>query len=303
MRIDPSFPIGNAAGWCKSVAEVASLAQSAASFIVVGSITMEPRDGNPGSTFNGDSVFTLNSLGLPNPGIEKLEEIGPEMIRIAHAAGKPIIASIAGFIPEEFRELAQRAQRIGFDGIEINLGCPNVADKGKRKPIIAYRPQLVRPSLETIWGYIDAYHPNWFISVKVSPMDPDRIDEIVSIIEQFPVDAVVTQNTVPNCLDFNPDGTPVIQTPDKFGYAGGSGRQIFQQALGQVHQWRRRLPENIAVWGVGGVQNGLDIQKMLWAGASVVQVGTTYFVSGAKVFGDIAIQFLSLKEEMLSCQQ
>lgn len=292
MQINPVFPVGNAAGWCKSVAEVENLARSAASFIVVGSITMNQRDGNPGSTFNGDSIFTLNSLGLPNPGIDKLEEIGPEMVRIAHAAGKPIIVSLAGFTPDEFGNLARRSQKIGFDGAEVNLGCPNVADGGKRKPIISYRPRLVHDSLEEACGYINAFKPGWFISVKVSPMDPDRIEEIAQIIEQFPINAVVTQNTVPNCLDFSLDRTPVIQTPDKLGYAGASGKQVLQQALGQVNQWRRVLSEEIDVWGVGGVQSGTDVEKMLWAGASVVQVGTAYFISGAKVFGDIAVQFI-----------
>ena len=295
MDINPDFPVGNAAGWCKSVSEVEALVRSAASFIVVGSITMEPRDGNPGNTFNGDPVFALNSLGLPNPGLDKLEEIGPEMVRIAHAAEKPIIASIAGFFAEEFGELASRVQRIGFDGIEVNLGCPNIADGGKRKPIFSYRKALTEDSLSAVCNYIDALRPDWFISVKVSPMDPDRLDEIASVIEEFPVSAVITQNTVPNCLDINlTTRKPIIDTPDKRGYAGGSGIQIFQQALGQVKQWRERLPGEIQVWGVGGVQTGEDVKKMLWAGASAVEVGTSYFISGAKVFGEIAGQFVNL---------
>lgn len=293
MELNPDFPVGNAAGWCKSVAEVEALAKSAASFIVVGSITMEPRDGNPGNTFNGDPLFTLNSLGLPNPGIDKLEEIGPEMVRIAHAAGKPIIASVAGFFAEEFGELASRAQRSGFDGIEVNLGCPNVADGGKRKPIFSYRKVFVEDSLSAVFNYID----EGFVSVKVSPMDPDRLDEIASVLEDrrnFPIAAVVIQNTVPNCLDFDEMARPVINTPDGLGYAGGSGKQIFQQALGQVDQWRRRLPKEIEIWGVGGVETGEDALKMRWAGASVVQVGTAYFIGGAKVFGDIAVQYIDL---------
>lgn len=296
LTVNPDFPVGNAAGWCKSVAEVENLARSAASFIVVGSITMEPRDGNPGNTFNGSSIFTLNSLGLPNPGIEKIHEIGPEMVRIAHAADKPIILSVAGLKPDEFGVLYRAALNIRFDGVEINLGCPNVADGGKRKPIISYRPGLVHDSLVNAFGNIRSYHPNFFVSVKVSPMDPDRLEEIAAMLVKFPIDAVVTMNTVPNCLDFNLDGKPVINTPDKTGYAGGSGRQVFQQALGQVSQWRERLPKEIEVWGAGGAETGKDVQKMLWAGASVVQVGTAYFISSAKVFGDIANQFVNLEE-------
>ncbi len=296
LVINPDFPVGTAAGWCKSIVEVAHLAWSAASFIVVGSITLKQRDGNPGNTFNGDPLFALNSLGLPNPGIEKLEEIGPEMVRIAHAAEKSIIVSVAGFEPEEFGELAQRVQPMGFDGVEMNLGCPNVADGGKRKPIFSYRPKLVTDCLESVFTSIGAHKPGWFVSVKVSPMDPDRLDEIANVLVNFPIDAVVTQNAVPNCLDYYSDGRLVIDTPDKKGYAGGSGKQILQQALGQVNQWRDRLPDTVEVWGVGAVDAGKDVRKMLWAGASIVQVGTAYFIGGAKVFGNIATQFINSEE-------
>lgn len=292
ITIDPAFPVGNAAGHCKDLQEVGRLCCSAAGFIVVGSITLKQRDGNPGNTFNSDPVFGLNSLGLPNPGIERIHEIGPKMVRIAHEVGKPIILSVAGFAPEEYQELARVAYETGFDGVELNLSCPNVADEGKRKPIISYREKLVFDSIGSAFGHIKS---DWFVSIKVSPMDPERLDEIASAIETWQISAVVTMNTVPNCLDFNPDGTPVINTPDKTGYAGGSGKQVFQQALGQVKQWRDRLPKEIAVCGVGGVETGEDVRKMLWAGASIVQVGTAYFVGGAKVFGDIATQFINLK--------
>lgn len=292
MNIDKQFPVGNAAGWCKSVVEVKKLAESAASFIVVGSITVWPRGSNPGNTFSSDALFGLNSLGLPNPGCERMVFDGEDMIAIANCARKPIIMSVAGLDPKEYQTLVVYAHDIGFDGIEINLGCPNMVCDNKRKPIISYSAPLVEASLDHAFC---RDLTGLFVSVKVSPMDPLRLDEIASVIEEFPVDAVVTQNTVPNCLDFDEQGKPVIDTPDKTGYAGGSGRQIFQQALGQVQQWRRRLPERIAVWGVGGVQTGIDVQKMLWAGASVVQVGTAYFVHGAKVFGDIASQFINLE--------
>src|SRR3546814_20609152 len=52
--------------------------------------------GNAGNVFNQDLFGGLNSLGLPNPGAEKIREIGPLMVDVAHAAGKPIFMSAAG---------------------------------------------------------------------------------------------------------------------------------------------------------------------------------------------------------------
>ena len=299
LRIGSSlFPVCNAAGHCKNIAEVERLARSAVSGIVVGSITVLPRDGNPGNTFNGDLVYGLNSLGLPNPGIEKIREIGPEMIRIAHAADKPILMSAAGFSPDEFAVLAKAAIDTGFDGVEINVGCPNVADGGKRKAIVSYHRTLMQRSLRAVFSRLGILAYRRLISVKVSPMDPERLQEIAELLVEWPIEVVVTMNAVPNCLDFKDDGTPVIDTPDKTGYAGGSGRQVLQQSLGQVKQWRERLPNAVMVWGVGGVQDALSIKKMRLAGAEVVQVGTAYFShpDGAKFFGDLATEFINLNE-------
>ena len=293
LVINPEFPVGNAAGWCKSVSEVKALAQSTASFIVVGSITLKQRDGNPGNVFNGDLYGGLNSLGLPNPGIERIREIGPEMCQIAHKAGKPIIMSVAGLTPYEFETLTRAAHKIGFDGVELNMGCGNIADEEERKPVISFRRKLVCASLEAASLGLSMTNADWFVSVKVSPTEPDRLKEIASAIPLFLVNTIVTMNTEVNCIDFRPDGRPVIDTPDKTGYAGGSGESVFHKALGQVHQWRACLPRLIDVWGVGGVQSGEQVRKMQWAGASAVQVGTAYFVCGTKIFGDIANQFIN----------
>lgn len=291
LPINPDFPVGNAAGWCKSIEEVRNLARSAAEFIVVGSITMEERGGNPGNTFNGES---LNSLGLPNMGVEKLKEVGPEMVHIAHEAGKKIILSIAGSSPEEYEKLAKIAFELGFDGVEVNGGCPNVVEGGKRKPIACFDVTAIRMIL---WGVcsIKILNPPWFVSFKVSPMsNPLQIIEIAEVLKTFSIDAVVTQNTFPNGLLFNEDGSPQIQTPDKTGWAGFAGSAIKPMALGQVSQWHQALPDDIQVWGVGGVETGKDVRDMLRAGASMVQVGTAYFTQGPKIFSDIAEQYVSL---------
>lgn len=295
-KINESYPVGNAAGWCKSVDEVRKLAESAAQFIVVGSITMQERAGNPGNTFNGSS---LNSLGLPNPGLQKITEVAPEMVGIARMAGKPIIVSVAGFAPAEYLELSRAMQELGFDGIELNLGCPNVADGGKRKPIASLDLRLTEKIVGSSSSAVKMRNPDFFVSVKVSPMsNPLQIVDTAELLAQCNIDAIVTQNTFPNGLLYNDDGSPQIQTPDKTGWAGFAGSAIKPMALGQVNQWRKALDDSGGprklVWGVGGVQCGRDVRDMQTAGAVIVQVGTAYFVCGAKVFGDIANEFINL---------
>jgi dihydroorotate dehydrogenase (fumarate) len=294
-KISRDFPVGNAAGHCKTLEEVVVLAQSAAQFIVVGSITVLKRDGNPGNTFNGN----LNSLGLPNLGIEYLRQVGRGMVKVAHDAGKLIFLSIDGFSPEEYFSLALVAVECGFDGIEINAGCPNVVDGGKRKEILSFSPIMLGYVVQGVLHIAKSGPTELYVLVKVSPMsNPAEIVRTADLLSATPIDAVVTQNTFPNALLFNDDGTPQIQTPDKTGWAGHAGPEIKAQALGQVSQWRSALDKagrnDISVIGVGGVQTGKDVRDMLRAGASLVQVGTSYFVGGAKVFGDIANQYINL---------
>lgn len=294
-RISKDFPVGNAAGWCKSVTEVERLAWSAAQFILVGSITVPYSPGNSGNTFNG---INLNSLGLPNGGLDDTHQVGSQMVRLAHANCKPIIMSGAAKEAGEVKELATAALEMGFDGYEDNAGCPNVVDGGKRKPIPSFDLNLLKERME-VCAAMKALNPNFFFSVKVSPMsNPLQIINTAELLAVSDIDSVVTMNTFPNALLFNEDGTPQIQTPDGTGWAGLSGPEVKAAALGQVNQWRKALDEfgaeRILVTGVGGVGSGRDVLDMQRAGAALVQVGTAYFTGGAKVFSEIAGEFIDL---------
>lgn len=279
------FPVGSAAGWCKTVEQVRQLSLASVSCITVGSYTVLPRDGNPGNVFNGDPDFSLNSLGMPNAGLSYLEAHGREMVDIAHDSDKPIYLSVAGFSSDEYRILAHLGFECGFDGVELNFGCPNVADGGRRKSIVSFDLSMVDEILHTLGPPASGS----ILLTKVSPMtNPNDIVNLAELIVHYPVFAVVTMNTLPNCLDFDPGGKAVIQTPDGTGWAGGAGRSVLPIALGQVHQWRKTLPANVQVWGVGGVHTGADVRKMLTAGASAVQIGTGLFIYGPRIFADIA---------------
>src|ERR1700688_4261051 len=43
---------------------------------------------------------------------------------------RPIVAQIFGSKPEQFEEVAKMIVKLGFDGIDINMGCP---DRGVEK--------------------------------------------------------------------------------------------------------------------------------------------------------------------------
>jgi dihydroorotate dehydrogenase len=121
--------IGPAAGMVKTVwdfrgaCEVPTITR-----VTVGSITLEPREGNIGQTTGYNSVTGAyaNSLGLPNVGMQGYKRLLPAMRTHADSVGKELWASVAGFSPEEYATMTHGCFLGDVHGVELNFGCPNV---------------------------------------------------------------------------------------------------------------------------------------------------------------------------------
>ena len=101
----------NAAGALStSREELLALARSEAGAVVTKSITTAPFE-DPGAR-----------CGLENPGYAAYVEWLPDIL----AAGKPVIASVAGFSVAEYIETAGALVRAGASLVEINLNDPHV---------------------------------------------------------------------------------------------------------------------------------------------------------------------------------
>ncbi len=132
-------PIGNGGGTCKTMQDVEKLLLTDIEIIEIGSITKTPRLGNEGDVFHNGSNFTLNSLGLPNPGQKYYEENLPKMIDMIHEAGKKVIVNVVGFSAEEYTLLTRFGFECGADFVVENFGCPNIWVAGLQKGILRKR--------------------------------------------------------------------------------------------------------------------------------------------------------------------
>src|SRR6185312_2226029 len=168
--------IGNSAGMIKTLEQVAEASKSAATDITVGSITIVELEGNksdssyshPPYYYHAKQGWSVNSLGLPNMGLEKLSAVLPEMARVAHAAGKKLRISVAGNKPEEYALLAAECFILGADEVELNLGCPNVwSASGAQKIIASYSPRLVQ---NILYRTRDAIPRGRTVDIKLSPV-------------------------------------------------------------------------------------------------------------------------------------
>ena len=289
-------PLMNAAGTCKlfdGKEGVEELTRSAVSAVMVGSITLKERAGNSGEVYYSDPLlFSLNSLGLPNPGSVYYREHLPKMAAAVHGAGKFLFVSVAGFVPSEYAVLTRIAVERGADFVELNCSCPNIWQGEEQKQIACFNPKIVAEILRCLDRQFVGEDIR--LAVKLSPFsDPELLKEVAEVIaESKLVKAVTAVNTFPNAFSFDETGKPRI-TPGG-GLAGLAGPALMPIGLGQVRQLRDLLPKRIDIIGVGGITKGQDILDYLRAGAKAVQIATAFMDRGARVFSEILGEFVDL---------
>jgi dihydroorotate dehydrogenase (fumarate) len=279
IRLD--HPLMNAAGTCRTVEEARKLILAPTAAVMIGSITVQPRPGNSGEVFWPTEDFSLNSMGMPNPGINYYRQHLPEIIALANRVNKPVFVSVAGFSPSEYVALTAQAFSPGAALVELNLSCPNVWEAGQQEKIACFDPSYTARILRTVEGQVG---PRASIAVKLSPFsDPAMLSTMAKVIgDSKLVKVVTTSNTFPNALSLDEQGKPRIATGD--GLAGLAGKALRPIALGQIKQLRQLLPERIQLVGVGGITKAQDILDFQRAGATAVQIATDYFVRGERAF-------------------
>ncbi len=316
LRKIETLIVGNAAGTVRTVEQVRKLAGSAVTRITVGSITKLPRQGNipiPGGNlyyYDEATGASVNALGIPNVGIEVFVETLDEMVHIARDAGKELWVSVAGFAPEEFVELARICFAYDVDGVELNLGCPNIHDGGASKPIYSYRPDMVTDVLD----YMDAEFVGQKkqIGVKISPVPGDILTDLVHTINRsLVVTEVVAVNTIPDreledetgrsALAYIPPGGSEVKHTG--GLAGTSlkaeGLRIARELRSHSEKAKATLISSTRLVVAGGIRAGADLKDYFDQTEEIdgFQCGTLYFeTENVAVFSDIPAEFVNLLE-------
>jgi dihydroorotate dehydrogenase (NAD+) catalytic subunit len=230
--------------------------------VVLKSLTLEPRAGNPVPRVAETPSGMLNAIGLENPGVDAFLATYLEQVR--RLVTCPLVANIAGHRREEYVELARRLTNAeGVAALELNVSCPNVGAGGL---VFGTDPDLLRGLVTAVRA--ETGLPLW---VKLSP----NVTDIVSVARAAldgGADALTLINTL---LGMEVD----LQTrrPVLANVTGGlSGPAIRPVALRMV----RRVYEatGATIIGLGGIGSAEDALKFILAGATAVSVGTMNFV-------------------------
>ncbi|HEY8303822.1 MAG TPA: dihydroorotate dehydrogenase [Solirubrobacteraceae bacterium] len=234
-------------------------------------ITLRPRAGNPPPRLWEAQAGLVNSIGLPNKGLERyLAEDLPALSRLP----VPLITNVMGSTAEELSELVSACEEHEeIAAVELNVSCPNVhtgLDIGSDPIQLERVVSIVRP----VSG-----KP---LIVKLTPNCAD-VAACAVAAQEGGADAVSLVNTL-RAMALAPRRTPAVHSQDGpapappwlgGGTGGLSGPAIRPVALAQVAAVRRRV--SIPVVGMGGIQNAAHARQFLDVGATLVAVGTESF--------------------------
>jgi dihydroorotate dehydrogenase (NAD+) catalytic subunit len=236
-------------------------------------VTLEPRQGNPPPRLWEVPAGLINSIGLPNKGLEGyLAEDLPRLEQLP----VPLIVNVMGFTREQVAELVTAfSAREEVAALELNVSCPNV----ETGLVMGADPDEVAALLERVRPLTDKP-----LIVKLTPNASD-VAAVASAAQQAGASALSLINTLRGMALDPRSGTPWLG-----GTTGGvSGPAVRAIALAQVQAVSQAT--TIPLIGMGGVQSGRDAVDLIRAGADLVAVGTESFrdpVAGSRIAAELA---------------
>ncbi len=280
--IELANPVINASGTYDAIAAQkvfgdALLADFPFAAFVSKTITPEPRAGNEPRRIWETPAGMLNSIGLPNKGLEgflahdlpRLAELPVPLIVSAMATDRELFARIVSALDarEEVAEVA---------AIELNVSCPNVHSG----LIVGENPAETEALLETLRPLTRLP-----LIVKLTPNVADPA-AVAAAAERGGADAISLINTLKGAAFDPATAAPALAA----GHGGLSGPAIRPIAIQQLRAVRAAV--GLPLIGMGGITSGADAAEFIAAGATLVAVGTESFRdprAGSRVAAELAL--------------
>ena len=246
--------------------------QSGAGSVVLKSITLQPREGNPIPRVAKYEYGFINSVGLKNPGLKEAKKQMKIFIKQAKA---PVIASVFAVSIKDFQVLVSEIAEIKPYGIELNLSCPNVEGEfGKAISNKSDSSFQVIKSVKKRAGKVP-------LIAKLTP-NVEEIGEIAKACEQAGASAIAAINTVAPSMIIDIYKRKPILGAKKGGLSGPGIRPV---AIAKIYEIYEAV--KIPILGMGGVEKWQDAVEMMMAGATLVGVGSSVYLRGYKIYKEI----------------
>lgn len=276
-------PVGIAAGFDKNGVVVPALAALGFGHVEVGTVTLEPQEGNP-----RPRVFRLpedgaliNRMGFPNQGVEALCDNLSRVARDGTIVGINIGKGRATALERAADDYCRLLERVypHADYVAVNVSSPNtpglraLQERAQLEDLIGQLAAVQR-SLTTRLGY---RRP---LVIKIAPdLAWSEIDDVLTVLQDHHLDGIIATNTMA--------ARPNLRDSARDEQGGLSGRPLRNRATAIVHYVYRQTNGRVPIVGVGGVCSPADALAMIQAGASLVQLYTGFIYAGPTIAATI----------------
>jgi tRNA-dihydrouridine synthase len=238
-------------------------------------IGMSPMDGYTDEAFRlvltkiakPDVIFTefVSAEGLSRGGVKLYDTL------LYSSVEHPIIGQLFGKDPESFYKSAVILCHLGFDGIDINMGCPakTVTQHGSGAALID-QPELASAIITSVQSGVD----DWFnkkINIKDLKLNQKTLEVIdrnlkysgqtpkvkptISVKTRLGIDKPVTKKWLSHLLKLNLDFITLHGRTLRQGYSGTADWQEIQKAVDLA------IGTGTLIWGNGDIisrKQGID---------------------------------------------
>ena len=277
-------PIGLAAGFDKSAEAYNSLLKLGFGFVEVGTVTPLKQFGNskPRIFRLEDDGALINRLGFNNDGMETIKN------RIKSDGKEGILGINIG--PNKNTKDQKNDFCLNLknffdmaDYITVNISSPNTEglrdfhDQAKLKDLLLALNKIKKNNKTDI--------P---LLLKISPdIEDHHISAIVDVVTKNDISAIILTNTTDGHR-----GKLISDTKKEEG--GLSGEPLQQISTNMIKKFYKQLNGKIPIIGVGGINSGKSAYEKIIAGASLLQLYTSFVYRGPSTAKNIKKELIQI---------
>ena len=182
-----------------------------------------------------------------------------------------VVASLIPGKKESLVELADTAQQLGIRILELNVSAPH----GKEMNSHIHLEQQSSGVFELVKAVREVYHGDLW--VKITGMTND-VPDLCQAAKNAGADATVMTGRFLAMIPDLDTMNPVLGTNGAYG-----GRWALPITCRNIAESRHLVGKDYQLIGTNGARDGLDIARMMLAGASAVEMTSSIFTEGSGV--------------------
>ncbi|MQA07176.1 MAG: quinone-dependent dihydroorotate dehydrogenase [Pseudonocardiaceae bacterium] len=279
-------PVGLAAGMDKDGRALRAWPALGFGFVEVGTVTKLPQPGNPKPRLFRlpDSEAIINRMGFNNAGADalaaSLRATGPLGIPLGISIGKSKAVALQDAVADYQASL--RALYPYGDYFAVNVSSPNTPGLRGLQDRAALA-ELLGELHATSAGLASAHGYRRPLLVKIAPdLSNNAIAELLEVCNDHKLNGVIATNTTVS-RDGLANRDTYLGTED----GGLSGRPLAARACEIVSFVNRQTEGTLPIIGVGGIFGADEAERLLDAGASLVQLFTGFVYRGPAMIRQI----------------